>query len=319
MAQEWTGRVFATDLEAFRQHFKVRSFPLQHRLAGHPLFTLERLALAAERAMTAGQAARFQASGNQGRLGSRFEIMGKRESCPELIVNLAQAKAWSKLSAIDDYDADYADLLSDALADLREMTGDPRLQVSHAHFTVFMTSPDVVTPFHMDHEANILSQISGNKKVFCAFPPDDRELVPLSVIERFYVKDINSAQYDPRLQSRGTETRLLPGTAVCVAPLAPHWVQNGNETSISLSLSLCFPHLERRARIHQVNYHLRRVGLTPAEPAAGWLDNAKAWFLATLAKRNPRTYHDLVFSGVERLRSPGRWLNRLRHAFKPRI
>lgn len=291
---------------------------LKHKLAGSSLFTLDRLAKAAERAQASGQGARFLAAGNGGELGSRFEGMGSRESLPELIVKLPEVGAWSKLSGINTFDSDYADLLSDALADLRDLTGQPELRPSLAHFTVFMTSPNVVTPFHMDHEANILSQIAGGEKTFCAFAPDDREVVSLPQIERFYVKDINAATYDPRLQSRGKEYRLVPGTAVCVPPLGPHWVTNGNDTSISLSLTLCFPELERRARIHQVNYHLRQLGLNPGEPTSGLFDSAKAGLLALLSVRSPRSSRELVFSGVERLRRPGRILRQIGRAVRPR-
>lgn len=314
MGEDWTGRVFTADLAAFRRDFASRSFMLRHNLAQHPLFTLDRLALAAERAVAAGKGGRFVAAGDAGKLDSRFEMMGGRVSSPDLIVKLSSARSWSKLSGIDAFDADYADLLSDALADLRDMLDEPRLTPSRAHFTVFMTSPNIVTPFHMDHEANILSQVAGGEKTFCAFSPDDRDLVSLAQVERFYVKDINAATYDPALQGRGAEHALRPGTAICVPPLAPHWVKNGNDTSISLSLSLCFAHLERRARVHQVNYHLRRIGFDPGEPGASLIDRAKAKFLDLLSKRNPASSRELVFSGVERLRYPGRLARRILRA-----
>jgi hypothetical protein len=308
--EDWIGRVFATNLESFRYDFQSRSFVLNHGLAGHPLFSLERLALAAERAMKSDHGSHFLAFGDQGNLTSRFDRMGSRMRSPDLIADLANAKSLSKLSAIDTFDPDYADLLSDALADLRDMSGRPDMKISHANLTVFMTSPNVITPFHIDHEANILSQISGGEKTFCTFEAKDRELLTLEEIESFYVNDINSAKYRSHLEHRGIKYNMEPGLAVCVPGLSPHWAKNGNSTSISLSLSLCLPELEKRARIHQVNYHLRKVGFHPTEPGMGRLDNIKAKALALLSMRHPKTSQDVVFSGVRRLRSPGRLLRR---------
>ncbi|WP_052223637.1 cupin-like domain-containing protein [Novosphingobium malaysiense] len=301
-------RIFAIASETCRQNFTRRSFTLDHRLCGHELFSLDRLALAAERALSSMPGEQlFASAGDQGTLDSNFAEMGERKSSPEIISNLSGARAWSKLSKINVFDSDYADLLEDILADFYVISELPPESVSDASLTVFLTSPRVVTPFHIDHEANILCQISGDAKTLCVFPPDDREVVSLGQIESFYVNDINAAKYRPVIQSHGVEYVLTAGTALHIPPLAAHWAKNGDDISISLSLSLCMHELEKRARVHQVNYHLRKIGLQPKEPGDSFFDNAKAGILSIFSKRHPQTYNERVFSAVQRLRSPGRF------------
>lgn len=229
--------------------------------------------------------------------------MGSRPKIAAAIADLENANAWMKLSTIQSYDSDYGDLLRDALADLGELAPELR-SPSFAQLTVFLASPHVVTPFHVDHEHNFLSQIAGDKKRVCVFPPNDRDVLRQTEIESFYVNDINAVKYRPALQARGIEYALKPGMTVYSPPLAPHWVENGDDVSISLSLNLCVPPLEHRARVHQVNFFLRKLGLRPPEPRAGFPDSLKASLLKAVSKHRPTTYRDVVFSGVDRIQKP---------------
>lgn len=308
MAHDWSGRVFSTDLVAFQDDFRFRSIRLGHKLDRHPLFTPERLTLAAERAVSADGGTYFHASAGLTRLDSRFDETNALRPFPELIANLRYLSAWAKLSSLDSFDSDYADFLSDAISDLSELTGQPKSAMSEKHITVFMASPNVSTPFHIDHDFNILAQIIGSEKRLCVFPPNDRDLVTQEEVEGFYVTDMSAAKYKPHLQTRGNLYPMEPGMAVSIPPLGPHWVQNGNDVSISLSLVMSLPEFDRRAKIHQVNYHLRKAGFRPAEPGAGSFDNAKANFLTMLSIRKPMNQRELLFSGVDRLRLPARVL-----------
>jgi len=59
---------------------------------------------------------------------------------------------------------------------------------------------------------------------------------------------------------------LTPGEGVYVAPHAPHWVQNGGEVSVSLSITFATAASENRRRVHSINARLRRLGLSPTLP-----------------------------------------------------
>jgi hypothetical protein len=59
---------------------------------------------------------------------------------------------------------------------------------------------------------------------------------------------------------------LRPGDGVYVRPDAPHFVVNGPETSISLSITWRTSTTKRTARVHRANGRLRRLHVTPAPP-----------------------------------------------------
>ena len=72
---------------------------------------------------------------------------------------------------------------------------------------MFVASPNIVTPYHIDHEMNFLFQIAGEKDV-CLFDPSDRELLPEEEIERFYFGEVTGLPYPEHLQQRGRTFRL---------------------------------------------------------------------------------------------------------------
>src|SRR5579885_1047209 len=61
------------------------------------------------------------------------------------------------------------------------------------------------------------------------------------------------------------------------------------------------------ARVYQANYCLRRMGLRPAAPGASRLrDELKYWAFARLAKSDPASWDELMYSGMHRLKAPAR-------------
>ena len=48
--------------------------------------------------------------------------------------------------------------------------------------------------------------------------------------------------------------------------MGPHWVQNGPEASVSLSITFHTPVNKRKIGVHAFNAKLRRIGLKPAPP-----------------------------------------------------
>jgi hypothetical protein len=59
---------------------------------------------------------------------------------------------------------------------------------------------------------------------------------------------------------------MEPTDGVYVPPHAPHWVQNGDEVSVSFSITFQTPLNERAIRVHSMNAKLRRLGLSPRPP-----------------------------------------------------
>jgi hypothetical protein len=199
------------------------------------------------------------------------------------------------------------------------MSGQPlRDMITWSGLTVFMASPGVTTPYHIDHESNFLFQIQGAKDV-SLHNPNERDIVPDDQLERFYCGDFEAAQYRKELQNRGTVFRLVPGAVVHQPPLAPHWVQNGDNVSVSVSIGFCLRPLDRRARVYQVNHYLRRFGWQPTPPGRSKLRDAlKIAGVGLVSKRNPSSPDEILFSGLTRLTTPRRavkrWMRSLRHS-----
>jgi len=71
--------------------------------------------------------------------------------------------------------------------------------------------------------------------------------------------------------------QMHPGEGVYVYPWAPHWVENGPEVSVSLSITFRTGLSERQERVHRFNAKLRRNGLAPVAPGVSdGLDRMKA-------------------------------------------
>lgn len=302
--------VFADiDRSQFRESFGVSAFLLRHRLADSPLFSIARLANAAELLLSSGHGDNFKVNHATHRPGASFAEMGAKQKLLTAIDDLPDSDSWIKLSNLSRVDPDYMDVVRTAIRDVENLSGQPIVsRVTMAGLSVFMASPNVVTPYHIDHEANFLCQISGHKEI-CLYDPNDRELLPTNEIEQFYADNGTAARYRQDLQSRGRRFQLAPGVAVHHPSLAPHWVRNGTEVSISVSIYFCTRELDRRAHVHQVNHLLRKAGINP-KPAgrSGVLDSLKSGAIQLVSKRRPASSADILYSGFRRLQSCARRL-----------
>jgi Cupin-like domain len=310
--------VLQADDGEFQQKFNHQPFIFNHDLAHHPLFSIPRLAAVAQKMLEFGNPKNVTTRvGKSSLADAKFSAMPMKERLAETVRQIAEANVWLKLSSAHLVDEEYNDLLKSVLREVESKAGQPLLnKITWSAMTIFLTSPRVLTPYHIDHESNFLMQVRGTKQVNL-FDPNDRELVPLEQIERFYAGDFEAAQYRPDLQSRGTVYNLVPGTVVHQPPLAPHWVQNGDEVSISVSIGFCLEPLDRVARVHQVNHFIRRFGFEPTPPGKSvLLDGFKKAGIGLVSKKNPSTPGEILFSGLTRLSKPPRtvkkWVRALR-------
>ena len=152
------------------------------------------------------------------------------------------------------------------MSDILEVSG-PKLdrKMSYKKVDIFVTSPNRVTTYHIDSESGFLLQVEGTKEISLS-RYDDREVLPEEELEQFWTVDRNAPRYKPHLQHHADQVRLEPGTGVHIPINAPHWVQNGNNISISLSINY-HAFANERANIYRLNYHLRnKLGVTPTPP-----------------------------------------------------
>lgn len=296
--------IIDADVDEFRRCFGHKPFQLRHNLVDHPLFSLARLDQAAVRASKLTTNAKFVNNTGLANTGAKFDEAKERERTAGAVEQLSSANAWMKISDICAADPEYREVLEQLLDDIERFAGQPvRKHISWTQMTVFMASPGVVTPYHIDHEQNILCQISGGKDI-SLFDPADRELLSETEIERFYTGDLNGATYNDAKQARGKMYRLEPGVAVHIPSLGGHWVKNGPNVSISLSINMSLRDIERRAHVYQLNHYLRKAGIRPRPPGqSALLDKFKASYFDMLSVRPAHNYYDAVFSGIGRQRA----------------
>jgi hypothetical protein len=230
-----------------------------HVLAGHELLSVGALADLADALPSgsvehnSGQISAVLPDGTAPRLdASPGEIARGIESngCWMVLKNVEQAE-------------DYAELLGAALDELAPYLPRDAAEMFRREGFVFLSAPESVTPAHVDPEHNFLLQIRGTKTMSIGRFEDARE--EQLELERHYGgghRNMPSMFHEPVAHV------LEPGDGVYVPVNAPHWVQNGGEVSVSLSITWRTRASDRLQRIHAFNARLRRAGLSPARPGA---------------------------------------------------
>ncbi|WP_244145373.1 cupin-like domain-containing protein [Paraburkholderia mimosarum] len=315
-------RILQACKEEFKSNFNLHSFKFKHTLDRSGLFEIPRIVELARRMIEQNGnicALNFKHGSiatkfGDGSMGTQSNAMSRSERLDETVSRLGENGTWIKLTRAQDYDPDYAHVLDVITSELEELSGWPlREDMTYVAMTLLLSSPKIATPFHIDHESNFLFQMQGAKDV-CLFPASDRELVPDEEVERYYSGNFDAACYRREMQDRGTVYRLAPGEVVHHPPLAPHWVKNDDNISVSISINYCMKSIEKRARVYQANYFLRKMGLKPLRPGLSPLrDSLKRRIISTLEHRSPKTFSDVVHTPVNRLKSP---LNAVRRLVK---
>ncbi|MEK6295238.1 MAG: cupin-like domain-containing protein [Paraburkholderia tropica] len=288
----------------FKNNFNCKPFKFNHSLHRSGLFEISRIMEVAENMMKKNGnfcAINFR----HGSVASKFSDMPHSSQLREAFAHVGETATWIKLTQAQYYDPEYAKVLDQVTEELEGLSDFPlRRDMTWRTMTLLIASPKIATPFHIDHETNFLFQIQGAKDV-CLFPATDRELVPDQEVERYYGGNFEAAHYRQEMQDRGTIFRIAPGDVVHHPSLAPHWVRNDNNVSVSISISYCMKSLERRARVYQANYILRKFGLKPLSPGVSPIrDNLKRLFMSTLEHRNPKTFAEVVHEPLNRFKSP---------------
>ena len=282
-----TDRWIVANEAELRQKFNRESFEISHNLAAHPLFQLSSLMALAERTLKARPDDLYYDMGDI-RPGQRWDTVPERAfSAVESLRQLEKSNAWFIFRSAQ-RDPAYAELFERGLHEIKALVGQGiEAKIRQEDIIIFVTSPKRVTSYHIDRECNFLLQISGTKDLH-VFDREDREVLPEEEIERFWSVDNNAAVYKRQLQSRATSYKLAPGTGVHIPVNCPHWVQN--DDNISISLSVNFQFLDSiRANLYRANHLLRKVGLRPSTPGKNpALDRAKslAMTVAIAARRS---------------------------------
>lgn len=236
---------------------------LSHGLTSHPLLTLDALAdLAA--ALPDGSI-----EYNPGKLPIGIapeDVPSSDLGVVETIRGIAKSGSWVALKRIEQH-PDYARLLHEVLDELREIVEPRTGAMLQLEGFVFITSPGSVTPFHFDPEHNILLQVMGSKTM-TVFPVEDEVMFAPSVHEDFHLgKHHRNLPWRDEFAAMGQPITIQPGEAIHVPVKAPHWVQNHDAPSVSLSVTWRSQWSYAEADARAFNHLLRDLGLRPASPA----------------------------------------------------
>jgi hypothetical protein len=264
---------------AFKRHFDKTPFLFEHTLADHPAFTMERLAKLLE--MTIPHPELLYWDAGQKQINQRWNDQPGRDfPVEEAFRRIRDNGAWIILFGAE-RDPEISVLLRRSMDQIESLCGYhvfDDVKVRDAY--IFITAPRRVTTYHIDFQCGFLLQLHGDKTIH-AFDRYDREVTTEEELERFWAKDTNAATYKPEFQSRAHTWVLKPGLGVHLPVTSPHWLRNGDEISVSLSLNFQFKN-SRLADIYRANYYLRKLGIQPTAPGISvWRDRAKAHSMAT--------------------------------------
>ena len=262
LAQQRTTPVFPkSTLATFAANYPEVPHTLAHRLQLDERLTLDALA------SLAGQLPDASIEYNRGNLP--VGVDGKPGSngltIEETIRHIATSDSWAVLKNIEQV-PEYRALLLGLLEELRpaiEATTGPMLT---PQAFVFISSPDAVTPYHYDPEHNILLQLTGSKTM-TQFPAGNPRFAPDTCHESYHRGGARELPWSDDLLTGGTPFAIQPGEAVYVPVMAPHFVRNGPQSSISLSITWRSGWSYAEAEARCFNAALRRIGLSPRAPA----------------------------------------------------
>ena len=246
------------DARDFAEKYERQPFILKHNLVNHPLFSYEKLIEAANR--LPDEDIEFNAGD--------VDIVapeGKKpdhELTPEETINrIREAKTWLGLKKIRQL-PEYAELLDEILDALQPHIEPHYPGMHNREGFIFITSPNSTVPYHMDPEHNFLVQIQGDK-YFTIWDKADRDILPEEEIEHHYGQTNRKMVLPESAKNRGKTIHLQAGDAMHVPINSPHYVRNGDEVSISLSVTFQTPKSLQREIIYRVNRNIRKAGFSP--------------------------------------------------------
>jgi Cupin-like domain len=286
----------------FRGSLDRAPFLLEHSLSDHPLFEHARLVRLAQFVKRNSNNVVYDAGeiGVEDRWNRRPP---KQATLEEVMEGLDRAGAWVILKHTEQ-DPEYRALMEAIMSDIQCMSAtDLRKTTKNLEAQIMVTSPGRVTPYHLDNECNILLQVKGEKDIFI-FDQTDREVLTEMELERFWVGDWNAGEYKMRWQDKAHAFHLAPGSAVHIPVNAPHWVRNGGNISISVSINFEWKD-ESIPNVYRANFFLRKFGLQPVPPGQSGFRDATKGLAITACFMPMRAVARSTVRFVRRLRRAG--------------
>ena len=251
------------DRALFLERFDHAPFQFRHCMDRHPLFQLEALLAAAERLTRSNDTKSHFESGEPDR-NAWFGARPEDKTMVQALAEIESGKNWVILKRIHE-DPAYGGVLQELIPELSSLSGVDIAKVYYdPTMTIFVTSPGRVTPYHMDGETNFLAQIRGPKDVYI-YDANDPTVLNATELERYWTGKLPKIDYPETLPHGHWKYKLQPGNGVFNPAIFPHWLQNGPEISISVSINFKRRY-DATIGAHRTNSYLRKLGLSPKAP-----------------------------------------------------
>ena len=250
-----------------------------HGLREHPLLTLDALAKLGE-ALPAANVEYNLADIDVSTLPDDAPTNGL--GIGDTIRTIAANRSWAVLKNVEQIPA-YRDLIATLLGELDDTVAARTGPMLTLQGYIFVSSPNSMTPYHFDPEHNILLQLQGSKTMR-VWPSGDARFAAQVEHERYHTGGHRGLPWDDAWENDAFLAELVPGRAVLVPVMAPHYVRNGPEPSISLSITWRSEWSYREGEAHAANRWLRARGVDPAMPPR-WPAHARGKTLAWRAAR----------------------------------
>ena len=252
----------AQDRETALREFPQRSFLVHHELVNHPLLTIEGLLELSRRLPEK----HVEYCSGEVTVDQHGHAPATGLTPEETIRQIRECKSWLALRNVE-ADPIYRELVHACADEVSAVVGHKVGPFSQREGYIFLSSPGSLTPLHMDPEHNFLLQIRGSKLLHL-WDAWDRNVVTEEMLEEMHTTQDWARM---KVSDNGVPPRwswnLEPGIGAYLPPEAPHWVQNGDDVSISFSFVFRSKALLRKQSIHQFNAKLRRRGKTPVPVA----------------------------------------------------
>jgi hypothetical protein len=256
--------------------------PVTHHLAAHPLLQLPSLIELGKRLEAKG---RVRTHSSDAKAGTNFnEAPSKhpnQKSAMETLGDIANAKAWMSLLNVQSDDL-YRTLVDEALDSVKPGIDRFDPGMCYRGGWIFVTSPNTVTPFHMDSEHNFILQIQGRKRIY-VWDPSDTVVISERAREAFHsTHSRDLIKWQDEFKERAHKFDLEPGQGAYMPSTSPHMVENGNNPSVTVSFTYYTDFTRRQSLLYATRDQLRRLGINP--PGVGALPALDEALHATVSR-----------------------------------
>jgi len=236
---------------------------LTHALSDHPLLQIDALVELGKRQQARNLVRTHSADATAATsFAEAPKLHPNQQGAETTLADIANARAWMSLLNVQ-ADPTYRAFIDEILEEVRPIVDQRDPGMCYRAGWIFVSSPNAITPFHMDHEHNFIMQIRGTKRLY-TWEPTDRVVVSERGQELFHDKHSRDlVTWSEEWRARARILDLTPGLGGYMPSTSPHMVENGPEPSVTISFTYYTDSTRRRELLYRGNAGLRRLGIEP--------------------------------------------------------